>query len=110
MQPDQIKKFEVFVTPLYDGNLNNALYDPFNSPDLDQIGDIVDQLFDGLKQLKHANACHNDIKPANILYRLVGNKYEIGARFHVEHYYFRHEKGKMIFNHQKVDNKLIIKY
>ena len=77
MQPDQIKKFEVFVTPLYDGNLNDALGDPFNLPDLDQIRDIVDQLFDGLKQLKQADVCHNDIKPANILYRLVGNKFEI---------------------------------
>ena len=75
MQPGEIKKFEVFVSELCDGNIDDALGDAFNYPELDQIKEIIDQLFDGLKQLKHV--CHNDIKPGNVLYRLVGNKYEI---------------------------------
>ena len=77
MQQGDIKKFEVFITPLQDGNIDNALDDPFNAPNLDQIKDIIDQLFEGLKQLKDADACHNDIKPGNVLYRLAQNKFEI---------------------------------
>ena len=77
MQSGDIKKFEVFVSPLYDANINDILNDPFNYPDLGQIKYIIDQLFDGLKLLKDANVCHNDIKPRNILYRLVGNGYQI---------------------------------
>ena len=78
MQPGETRKFEVFVTPLQEGNINDALdADPFNPLDLDQIKDIIDQLFDGLNQLKQANVCHNDIKPANILYCTVGNRHRV---------------------------------
>ena len=77
MRSGDIKKFEVFVSPLYDGNINDVLNDPFNYPDLGQIKYIIDQLFVGLKQLKDANVCHNDIKPRNILYRLIGHKHEV---------------------------------
>ena len=77
MQPGEIRKFEVFVSVLCDGNIDDALSDPFKYPDLDQIKEIIDQLLGGLKQLKRARVCHNDIKPGNILYCLVGNKYDI---------------------------------
>ena len=77
MQHWDLKKFEVFVTPLYDGNVNDALDDAISPPSFDQIKEIIDQLFNGLKQLKQANVCHNDIKPNNILYRLVGNNYQV---------------------------------
>ena len=75
MQGDT-RKFEVFVTALQDGNINDALDDPF-PPDLNQIKQIIDQLFEGLKQLENAKVCHNDIKPANILFCLVGNRYQV---------------------------------
>ena len=77
MLPGEIRKFEVFVSVLCDGNIDDALSDPFKYPDLDQIKEIIDQLLGGLKQLKRARVCHNDIKPGNILYCLVGNKYDI---------------------------------
>ena len=77
MKPGEIKKFEVFVTPLMNGNLDDALDDQFNPPDLDETKEIIDQLFRGMKQLEDANVCHNDIKPGNILYRSVGSKFEI---------------------------------
>ena len=67
MKRGEIKKFEVFVLQLCTGNIIDAI-DGSNPPNLVQIKNIIDQLFDGLKQLKNANACHNDLKPKNILY------------------------------------------
>ena len=67
MKAGEIKKFEVFVLQLCTGNIIDAI-DGSNPPNLIQIKSIIDQLFDGLKQLKNANAVHNDLKPRNILY------------------------------------------
>ena len=73
MLPTEIKKFEVFTSSLYDG----YICDNFFSPDMNQIKDVIDQLFSGLGQLILADKCHNDLKPTNILYRCQNNKYII---------------------------------
>ena len=76
MQPGEVKKYEVFVTQLCDGNIKNAVQgsDP---PNLDQIKNIINQLIDGLEQLESAGKSHNDIKPGNILYKKHQNGFEI---------------------------------
>ena len=73
MVPGQIKKYEVFVTLLYDGYICDNLF----SPDINQLRHIIDQLFSGLEQLILADKYHNDIKPTNILYRYQNNSYRI---------------------------------
>ena len=73
MFPWEIKKFEVFTSSLYDGYICDSLF----KPDINQIKDIIDQLFSGLGQIIRANKCHNDLKPTNILYRYRIQKYEI---------------------------------
>ena len=77
MQPGEIKKFEVFVSMLCDGNINDAIKYQSNKPSLEQIKYITDQLFDGLDQLEQAGVCHNDLKPGNILYNLENGHYSI---------------------------------
>ena len=37
----------------------------------DHFKSIIRQLIDGLEQLTLAGRCHNDLKPANILYKIV---------------------------------------
>ena len=73
MVPGQIKKYEVFVTLLYDGFICDNSF----LPNINQLRQIIDQLFSGLEQLIRANKCHNDIKPTNILYFYQNNEYKI---------------------------------
>ena len=73
MIPLQIKKFEVFTTSLHDGYIGDSLF----SPDINQLKDIIEQLFSGLKQIVDAGKCHNDLKPMNVLYRNRNKKYTI---------------------------------
>ena len=73
MNQGQIKKFEVFTTPLCDG----FICDNFFTPNINQVKDVIDQLFSGLGQLVRAHSSHNDLKPGNILYLFQNNKYII---------------------------------
>ena len=73
MVPGEIRKFEVFTTLLYDGFICDNLF----MPDVNQLRDVIDQLFSGLEQLIRADKCHNDLKPTNILYKYSNGKYSI---------------------------------
>ena len=73
MKNKEIEKFEVYVTPLYDGNIGKIT----PKPTLDQTKKIIGQLIDGLDQLNDARKTHNDLKPGNILFRFVKNEFEI---------------------------------
>ena len=69
----EVKKYEVFVTPLFDGFIGDAGF----TPDLDERKSVISQLLNGLQQLKDAKKCHNDLKPSNVLYRKTNNSYSI---------------------------------
>ena len=71
MTAGEVKKFEVFVTPLFDGFIGDTGF----TPDLNERKTIISQLLNGLQQLKNAKKCHNDLKPSNILYRKMNNSY-----------------------------------
>ena len=73
MSAGQIKKYEVFVTPLLHGFIGDAGF----TPDLTERKSIISQLLNGLQQLAKAKKCHNDIKPSNVLYRKTNNSYSI---------------------------------
>ena len=73
MNAGEVKKFEIFVTPLFDGFIGDAGF----TPDLKERKTIISQLLDGLQQLKNAKKCHNDLKPSNVLYRKMNNSYSI---------------------------------
>lgn len=72
MASGDVKKFDVFVTPLMEGNLTKKddLYtdDQFK---LDHAKSIIEQLIDGLIQLTVAEKSHNDLKPSNLLYKRI---------------------------------------
>ena len=71
MKKGDIKKFEVFVSPLFEGNISEKDNDQFKKKvELDHIKSVITQLLDGLEQLEQAGVCHNDIKPSNILWRV----------------------------------------
>ena len=61
----KIKKYDIFVTELCDGNLSKA----DKTFTFEQSVDICKQLFEGLEQLETSNKCHNDLKPENILFK-----------------------------------------
>ena len=71
MTAGEVKKFEVFVTPIFDGFIGDTGF----TPDLTERKSIVSQLLNGLQQLKEAKKCHNDLKPSNVLYRKANNSY-----------------------------------
>ena len=73
MTAGEINKFEIFVTPLYDG----FICDNGFTPDLNERKSIISQLLNGLQQLEDAIKCHNDLKPSNILYQKTNNSYSI---------------------------------
>ena len=69
MKENKIEKFEVYVTPLYEGNLSAKDEMEFKSKaTIAQIRSVIGQLLDGLGQLHACGKSHNDIKPNNILY------------------------------------------
>ena len=66
MKSGEIKKFEVFITPLMKGNLKDLkIKENLNN---DQVCSIIIQLLDMLEVLKTNDKNHNDVKPGNILY------------------------------------------
>ena len=72
MKQKTTRKFDVYVTPLYEGNLSVKDQMDFKSQaTIVQIRSIIKQLLDGLEQLQTCGKSHNDIKPNNILYRFV---------------------------------------
>ena len=73
MKPKEIDKYDVFVTPLMEGNIGDIQ----PKPDLNQTKDIIDQVIDGLEQLFKAGKTHNDIKPTNLLYLKTKTGYDI---------------------------------
>ena len=73
MKPTEIEKFDIYVTPLMNGNIGDIQ----TKPDLSRTKEIVNQLIDGLQQLKDAGKSHNDLKPGNILFRRVNNRLDI---------------------------------
>ena len=72
MTKNTTKKFDVYVTPLYEGNLSAKDEMNFKSQaTITQIRSVIKQLLDGLYQLHTCGKSHNDIKPNNILYRFL---------------------------------------
>ena len=69
---NNVKKYDVFVFELCDGNITkegtNGLAGSALS--LSESISVCDQLFEGLIQLESSNSCHNDLKPENILFNL----------------------------------------
>ena len=65
MTSGEIKKFEVFVTPKFEGNISEKDADQFKKKtNVHHIKSVISQLLDGLEQLEQAGMCHNDIKGA----------------------------------------------
>ena len=78
MRGSMIKQFEVYVTPLYEGNLSFKDEMGFkNQATITQIRSIIKQLLGGLSQLHKCGKSHNDIKPNNILYRFLPDEESI---------------------------------
>jgi len=72
MKAGDIKRFEVFVMPLMEGNLTDL--DEMKKEktiNINHLRSIGRQLMSGLKQLDDAKVCHNDLKPANVLYDII---------------------------------------
>ena len=78
-ETEKVKKYDVFVYELCDGNISEAKVTSDGSLrwtsvqkrkfTLSQSVDICKQLIQGLQQLEESNKCHNDLKPENILYK-----------------------------------------
>ena len=73
MKKGDVVDFDVYVTPLYDGNIDDSKF----APDIGQIKSIIGHLLSALEQLFTAGKCHNDLKPTNILYKRNNKKYTI---------------------------------
>ena len=73
MEPTEVENFDVYVTPLMEGNI--ADLQP--RPTLNQTKKIINRLIDGLEQLRDAGKSHNDLKPANVLFRKENNRLDI---------------------------------
>ena len=73
MTAGEKSNFEVFVTDLCHGSICDLNF----TVTLEQIKDVIDQIFDGLEQLLNAKQTHNDLKPTNILYLKTGGRYNI---------------------------------
>ena len=69
MKAGEIKQFDVFVMPLMEGSLTDLDEKKKNDEiNINHVRSIGSQLMSGLKQLTDADVCHNDLKPANVLY------------------------------------------
>ena len=73
MTAGEKSNFEVFVTDLCHGSICDSNF----NVTLEQIKDVIDQIFYGLEQLLNAKQTHNDLKPTNILYLKTGGRYNI---------------------------------
>ena len=71
MQPTETEKFDVFITPLFDGNIGDI------SASIDETKDVIEQVIAAVEQLSAARKTHNDIKPANLLYLKTATGYDI---------------------------------
>ena len=69
-QIEKVKKFDVFVFELCEGNLSKKA---FGTATLSESISICDQLLQGLIELENSKSCHNDLKPENILYNFDQN-------------------------------------
>ena len=83
---NNIKKYDVFVFELLDGNISKKTKNGASEIQstkkkeftLTQSIDICKQLLEGLKQLEESGKCHNDLKPDNILFKTSDEKDENG--------------------------------
>lgn len=73
MSKGDVVNFDVYVTPLYDGNISDSGF----KPDIGQTKSIIGHLLSALEQLTTAGKCHNDLKPTNIIYKYNKKKYTI---------------------------------
>ena len=71
---NRVKNYDVFVTELCDGNLSKT----GRKFTFKQSVEICKQLLEGLDQLEKSKKCHNDLKPDNVLYKTIDQKYENG--------------------------------
>ena len=69
-QSEKVKKYDVFVFELCEGNLSKKTV---GALELQDAINICDQLLQGLIELENSNSCHNDLKPENILYNFDEN-------------------------------------
>ena len=63
----KVRKYDVFVFELCEGNISKVKKNKFT---LTQSVDICKQLLEGLQQIEKSNKCHNDLKPENVLYQI----------------------------------------
>ena len=74
-QKAEVKKYDVFVFELCEGNISkeniNGSYG--QTLGLSDSVSICDQLLEGLIQLEKSKCCHNDLKPENVLFNYNGN-------------------------------------
>ena len=68
MSSGEVKKFEVIVTKECTGSLRDLKQERLTN---EPLLSIIQQMLEMLKQLTISGKCHNDIKPANILYNKV---------------------------------------
>ena len=70
-----MKKYDVFVFELCDGNISKESTNGLAGQKLSRSDaiSVCDQLFEGLIQLENSKSCHNDLKPENILYNCDDN-------------------------------------
>ena len=71
MEPTKIEKYDVYVTPLMEGNIGDI------NPTMNQTKDVIEQIIDAIEQLLAAGKTHNDIKPTNLLYLNTTTGYDI---------------------------------
>ena len=69
-QNDEVRKYDVFVFELCDGNISKEADNGFAGCSLSssQAISICNQLLQGLVQLEKSKSCHNDLKPENVLF------------------------------------------
>ena len=65
LQTEEVKKFDVFVFELCEGNISKKTV---GALELHDAISICNQLLQGLIELETSNSCHNDLKPENILF------------------------------------------
>ena len=69
-EKEKVKKFDVFVLELCEGNISKKTVGALEVKD---AINICDQLLQGLIELEDSNSCHNDLKSENIPYKFDQN-------------------------------------